>query len=188
MDQARKPYVVDILMSIMADDERAWSVRAEAAKSLGRVTLPPAVNPITVTRAVAEFALKLARAAQQAPQQKPDDPKWKSEFIKVYLAFQPLDANDMTANKSSKGGLLNNAAAAAKPAYDLVIPLVQAILRGQRLTAQQVQTLGAYVNPNPAPNAAIEPKAAPAKNGAPPAKGSESISPMTVGTGGNGPK
>ncbi len=188
VDQARKPYVVDILKAILADDDRAWSVRAEAAKSLGRVTLPPGVNPPTVTRAVAEFTLKLAKAAQQSPQQKADDPKWKSEFIKVYLAFQPLDANDLTANRSSKAGLLSNAASAAKPAYDLMIPLIVAILRGQRLTVQQVQTLEAYVNPNAAPNAAVEPKVAPAKGGAVPTKGSDTTSPMTVGTGGSGPK
>ena len=51
------------------------------------------------------------------------------------------------ANKKSKAGLLNNSAASARTAYGMIVPLVAAILHGQRLTVQQVQTLEAYVNP-----------------------------------------
>lgn len=150
LDQARvKPTVVDCLKSVLADDEREYTVRAEAAKSLGRVPLPPSTNPPTVTRAIAAFALKLAKAAQQSPQQKPDDPKWKSEFIKIYLAFQPLDANDLAADKKSKAGLLNNTSTGAKAAYDVIVPLVASILHGQRLTVQQLQPLQDYVGQNP---------------------------------------
>ena len=147
LDQARKPFVVEVLKMVLADDARPWSVRAEAAKSLGRVPIPSAASPSSVTRAVAEFALKLAKAAQQSPQTKEDDPKWKSEFIRVYLAFQQLDATDMTADRKFKAGLLNNPAALARGAYDLIVPLVAAILHGQRLTVQQVQTLEAWVTP-----------------------------------------
>ena len=186
LDQARKqPFVVDILKLVMADDERTWSVRAEAAKSLGRVPLPPAVDPPSVTRAVAAFALKLATAAQQSPQQKPDDPKWRGEFIKLYLAFQPLDANDLMANKTAKAGLLNNPAAAAKAAYDLIVPLVAAILHGQRLTAQQVSALQTYVSPSP-PEKNPAQAANEQKNVPPVSKGDEAPAPMTVGA--DGPK
>ena len=149
LDQARAPSVA-ILRAILADDDRTWAVRAEAAKSLGRVPLPTTVNAPTVTRDVATFALKLSKAAQQAPPQNATDPKWRSEFFKVYLAFQPLDAGDMMADKKNKAGLLNNPAATAKPAYDLSVPLVAGILHGQRLTVQAVQTLEAYVSPPPA--------------------------------------
>jgi len=180
LDASRKPYVVDVLKDVMLDDTRDWTVRAEAAKSLGRVPLPPVVNPPTVTRAVAEFALKLSKAAQS----KPDDPKWKGGFIKVYLAFQQLDANDMMANKTTKAGLLNNAAAAAKTAYDLIVPLVAAVLHGQRLTPQQVQTLETWVSPTPPGNAPAQSSNQP-KNAAPAEpKGSEETSPMTLGADG----
>lgn len=181
LDQARiKPSVVEILKAVLVDEDRAWSVRAEAAKSLGRVPLPPSVNPPSVTRAVADFTLKLAKAAQQSPQQKADDPKWKSEFIKVYLAFQQLDAADLVADKKTKAGLLNNPAAAAKPAYDLIVPLVSAILHGQRLTVQQVQTLETYVGPQNQPiQSSKPPKAVPAE-----ANQSQTV-PMTAGAGGS---
>lgn len=155
LDQAKKPFIVDILKAILADPDadsdkvngRTWAVKAEAAKSLGRVPLPAAANPPSVTRAVAVFALTLAKAAQQKPQSKAEDPKWKSEFIKVYLAFQQLDEKDLMADKKTKSGLMNNPAAAAKSAYDLIVPMVAAILHGQRLTVQQVQNLEAYVGP-----------------------------------------
>ncbi|MBS0204950.1 MAG: hypothetical protein JSS49_18740 [Planctomycetes bacterium] len=149
LDQSRAPSVA-ILRAILADDERTWAVRAEAAKSLGRVHLPTTVNPPVVTQDIAAFALKLAKAAQQAPPQNARDPKWRSEFFKVYLAFQPLDATDLMADKKGKAGLLNNPAANAKPAYNLIVPLVAGILHGQRLTVQAVQTLEAYVTPAPA--------------------------------------
>jgi hypothetical protein len=179
LDQGRKPFVVDTLKAVMGDDEREMSVRAEAAKSLGRVPIPAAANPPTVTRAVAEFALKLAKKAQQQPQTRADDPKWKSEFFKVYLAFQQLDSNDLMADKKSKPGLLNNPAATAKAAYDLIVPLVAAILHGQRLTVQQVQNLEAYLGP-PNGQAQTANQAKPAET-----KGStEPSSPMALGAGG----
>lgn len=185
LDQARTPFVVDVLKSVLADDERDWSVRAEAAKSLGRVTIPATVNPQTVTRSVAEFALKLAKAAQQAPQQKADDPRWKAEFIKLYLAFQPVDATDTMANKTSKAGLLNNSAAASKPAYDLIVPLVAAVLHGQRLTVQQVNSLESWVGPTPTANNKPAQPANAARGVSVEAKGTESA-PASVNA--SGPK
>jgi len=186
LDQARNPFVVDVLKTVIADDERDWSVRAEAAKSLGRVTVPASVNPQTVTRSVAEFALKLAKAAQQAPQKNAEDPRWKAEFIKLYLAFQPLDSTDTMANKTSKAGLLNNTAAAAKPAYDLVVPLVAAILHGQRLTVQQVNTLEAWVAPSPASTRPVQ-SSTPGPRGVPvQANGTETTAPASLNA--SGPK
>lgn len=164
------PIIVNELKAVMTDGDREWSVRAEAAKSLGRVPLPAAANPQGVVKAIAEFTLKLAKAAQQAPPQKGDETKWKAEFFKVYLAFQQLDATDVNADKTTKAGLLNNPAAAAKPAYDLIIPLVVAVLHGQRLTVQQIQSLEGWVNPNK--NAPVE------------ARGSDAQAPRTTVSGG----
>jgi hypothetical protein len=162
-----KPIVVDVLKAVLADDKREWTVRAEAAKSLGRVPLPAACNPPSVPKAIAAFALKLAKAAQQSPQTKGEEPKWKSEFFRVYLAFQQLDANDLMADKKSKAGLLNNPQAAAKPSYDLIVPLVAAILQAQRLTVQHVQALEAFVKPTEAPPTEKPTAGSPAeKNGA----------------------
>ena len=145
LDQLKQPIVVTALKDIVGDPKRAWSVRAEAAKSLGRVPLPPASDPPSVVRAVADLALQLAKAAQQ----KPKDPQWKSAFWKVYLAFMPLDAKDTDAAKAGKAGLLNNAtvSAAARVPYGLIVPMVSSILKDQPLTAAQLSALEEWLKP-----------------------------------------
>ena len=146
LDQLKQPIVVTALKGVVSDPKRAWTVRAEAAKALGRVPLPPASDPPSVVRAIADLALQLAKAAQQ----KPDDPQWKTAFWKVYLAFVPFDAKDTDATKAGKTGLLNNAivGGSAKTAYAVIIPLVRAILNGQRLTAAQLSDLETWLKAN----------------------------------------
>ena len=137
----KQPIVVKALKDAVSDPKRVWSVRTEAAMSLGRVPLPAASNPSSVVIAVADLALQLAKAAQQ----KPNDPKWKTEFTKVYFAFQAVNANekDVTKNINSKAGLLNNPASKASAAapYALIAPMVSAILNGKPLTAPMLSAL-----------------------------------------------
>ena len=145
LDQLKQPIVVTALKDVVSDPKRTWTVRAEAAKSLGRIPLPPASDPSSVVRAIADLALQLAKAAQQ----KPEDPQWKTAFWKVYLAFMPLDAKDTDATKTIKAGLLNNvtASGAAKVPYGLIVPMVSAILKDLRLTAAQLSALEAWLKP-----------------------------------------
>ena len=154
LDQLKQPIVVTALKDVVSDPKRAWTVRAEAAKSLGRVPLPPASNPPSVVVAVADLALQLAKAAQK----KPEDPQWKTAFSKVYLAFVPLDAKDTDALKG-KAGLSNNVvvSGSARTAYAVIVPMVSTILKDQRLTAAQLSALEAWLkaaggqgNPPPA--------------------------------------
>ena len=142
----KQPIVVKALKDVVSDPKRVWSVRSEAAHSLGRVPLPAASNPSSVVVAIADLALQLAKAAQQ----KPDDPKWKTEFSKVYLAFVPLNANDKDATKALKAGLLNNPSSKglATAPYGLIVPMVSAIVNGQRLTAAQLSALEAWLKGN----------------------------------------
>jgi hypothetical protein len=163
LDEQRTPFVVNALLAILNDPapERKWYVKAQAAKSLGRVPLPASADPPSVTRAVAAFALKLGKAAQQDPPRDGEDPKWRSEFVKLYLAFMPFDDKDLTADKKNKAGLLNNTAAQAKAAYTLIVPLVNTILNRQRLTAQQIKALEAWVVPTAEPAAIQNPASGP---------------------------
>ncbi len=180
VDQAGKPFVVNALVGVLKDVGRPYLVRAEAAKSLGRIPLPPVVKTGDITQAVGGFALQLAKAAQQAPPQQKDDPRWKGEFIRVYLAFQQLDANDFMADKKSKAGLLNSAQGAAKPIYDLVLPMVVSTLHGQRLTVQQIQALEASVGPQPAGGAAPAEKNATEKTATEKTSAENKTDPMTT--------
>ncbi len=150
----KQPIVVTALKDVVGDPKRTWTVRAEAAKSLGRIPLPPASSPPSVVLAIADLTLQLAKAAQQ----KPEDPQWKTAFSKIYLAFVPLDDKDKDALKG-KAGLLNNVvvAGSAKAAYAVIVPMVSASLKDQRLTAAQLSALEAWLksaggqgNPPPA--------------------------------------
>ena len=145
LGELKQPIVVTALKDVVSDSKRAWTVRAEAAKALGRVPLPPTSDPPSVVRAIADLALQLAKAAQQ----KPEDPQWKTAFSKVYLAFMPLDDKDKDATKNGKAGLLNSATASgsAKAPYSLIVPVVSTILKGQRLTAVQLSALEAWLKP-----------------------------------------
>lgn len=153
LDTQRQPFIVNMLKQILADDDRSWQVRAEAAYALGRVPLNPACNPPSIPREIGAFTLKLAKEAQQDPPKNERDPKWRAEFIKVYLAFQQKDKDDLMADKRTKAGLLNNQAASARSVYDLIVPMCAAVFHGQRLTVQQVQALQAHVGAAPAGNA-----------------------------------
>lgn len=138
--------VVKALKDVVSDPKRVWSVRTEAAMALGRVPLPAASNPSSVVIAIADLALQLAKAAQQ----KPNDPKWKTEFTKVYLAFQAVNANEKDATKALKAGLMNNPTTrglAAVP-YGLIAPIVSAIVNGKPLTAPMLNALEEWLKGN----------------------------------------
>lgn len=146
LDQLKQPIIVTALKDVMGDSTRSWAVRTEAAKSLGRTPIPPAANPPSVILAIAKMTAELTKEAQA----KPKDPQWKGAFWKAYLAFVPADATDVDATKANKAGLNNNAAisAAAKPVYNLIVPLVRAVLSGQALNATDVQALDAWIKSN----------------------------------------
>ena len=158
LDQLKQSIVVTALKKVVSDPKRSWTVRTEAAKALGRVPLPPASNPASVVFVVGEMALRLSKAAQQAPA----DPQWKSAFWKTYLAFWPVDANEKDVMKANKAGLLNNpvVAGGAKAASAHITPLCATILKGGRLTAAQLQALEAWVAAN-APGGAAPPEPKP---------------------------
>ena len=146
LDQLKQPTVVTALKDVVSDPKREWVVRVEAAKALGRVPLPPASNPSSVVLAIADLALQMAKAAQQ----KPGDPHWKSAFMKLYFAFQPMDANEKDATKNNKAGLLNNVTATglATAPYGLIVPMVGAIQKDVRLTAAQLAALEEWLKAN----------------------------------------
>lgn len=110
------PFVVNALESVLADERRDRTVRAEAARSLGRVQIPPSIDAATVTKAIVEFANKTLADAAVTTNVK----------LKIYQAFQPLNNQDLMADKKSKAGLLNNPSADARAAYDELMPRLRA--------------------------------------------------------------
>lgn len=142
--ETRKPTVVNELTGILRDPKRHWHVRAEAARALGRVALDPQVNISSLLQDLVQFASEMSKAAQQQPKA----PQWEMCFFKLYLAFQSIDASEKDATKKLRAGLLYNPAAssAAKPAYDLILPVVNAVINEQAITAPQVQAMDDWLS------------------------------------------
>lgn len=142
--QTRKPFIVQALLGALNDKERHWHVRAEAARALGRVTLDPQVDISGLVRDVTRLAHELAKAWQA----KPGDLQLEHALFRVYLAFKAYDGNDKDAARRNRGGLLNNpsAAAAAQEPYTLIVPLVNAAINNQQITADQVQNVEKWLD------------------------------------------
>lgn len=144
--QTRKPFVVTALQDVLNDPQRDWHVRAEAAWALGRTPFDPGqVDVPAVMRDIMQFALDLAKAAQQSP----TDPKWKTCLFRVYLAFQPASADDREATRRTRAGLLNSplttAQSQAQEPYKLIVPIVNAVINDKPITAQMLQALDAWL-------------------------------------------
>lgn len=144
--ETRRPVIVEKLTEVLRDPNRHWHVRAEAAKALGRVTFDPQVNPQHVLFDLMTLARDMAKATQVAPK----DPHWKMTFVKLYLAFQPLDRDDRTAARNNPAGLLKNPSIAslAEPPYQLLVPMVNAVLNAQPITAAQIQAVEEWLQNN----------------------------------------
>ncbi|HUQ68405.1 MAG TPA: hypothetical protein VM165_02715 [Planctomycetaceae bacterium] len=147
--QTRKPLIVAGLINVLNDPQRDWHARAEAAWALGRVPFDPAQTDVpAVMRDIMQFALDLTKAAQQAP----TDPKWKTCLFKVYLAFQPVNAEDREATRRTRAGLLNSplttAQSQAQQTYPLIVPIVNSVLNGQQITAKMIQDLDGWLQKN----------------------------------------
>jgi hypothetical protein len=118
--------VPQALAQVLADTERPWLVRAEAAQSLGRLPYDSNIDVGLLAYEIAQLAQQMTEAFNKQPKV----PIWKLCFMKVYGGFKPLEEEDGTRQKR---GLL--AQVESRPAlsaykktvqesFDLVLPLV----------------------------------------------------------------
>jgi hypothetical protein len=144
--ETRRPVMVEKLTEIVRDPQRHWHVRAEAAKALGRVPLDPQVNVASLLHDVMQLTLDMAKAAQQNPKA----PHWKMTFWKLYLTFQPKDKDERNAAKNAPAGLLKNPSAgnAAQQPYQLVVPLVNAVINSEPITAEHLKAVEDWLQKN----------------------------------------
>ena len=144
-----KPFVVDLLVAIIKDTNRLWTVRAKACYVLGRVPLPPTIRPADVVTTVADFALQLSDAAAA----KPNNPAWRGCFWDLYLTFRPNNppkGKDLDAENKLPGGFLARIKPEAQPAYDVIVPIVNDVLNDKAPAAGSRQALGTFVKGRPA--------------------------------------
>ena len=120
-----QPFVVEALVAIVKDNQRAWIVRTRACYALGRVPFPKTVRVDDVITAICECALEMCAAANANPR----DLNWKRCFANLYFAFQPANGKDKDKDKDlntelqGPGGLLTRNSGASKKAYEVLIPI-----------------------------------------------------------------
>ena len=121
----KRPIVPQALAQVLADPDRSWLVRSEAAQSLGRL-------PLTQDLDVGLLAFLTAQLTEQMTEiynKQPQSVKWKICYVKLYGAFKPIDDED---GKQTKRGLLTQVEKGTlashkkmvAEAFDLVLPLV----------------------------------------------------------------
>lgn len=123
VDGVRVPLAVHTLTAATADRRRHWLVRSEAAMALGRAPLDAQMRVGFIANRIAELAREMAMAFSK-------DRRayfWPDCFLKVYLAFQPIDEAERTEGaglltKVSRGALQAQQAE-VQAAYDSIKPL-----------------------------------------------------------------
>ena len=83
----QRPFHVQALAVAMRDSSLDWLVRAEAAKSLGRVPLQGNVNVALVCHEIVRLGSDMGKAYNQAPKKF----FWQECLWKTYLSFQEED-------------------------------------------------------------------------------------------------
>jgi hypothetical protein len=125
LDQNKRPVVPQALALVLADADRPWLVRAEAAQSLGNL-------PYTMDIDMGLLAYETARLTQQMTDAYNKQPKmamWKLCFLKVYGAFKPLGGNQKRALLTQvEKGTLAGYKRTVQEAFDLVLPLVAKVV------------------------------------------------------------
>jgi hypothetical protein len=119
------PIIVKQLSEVLADRERQFSVRARAARALGRCQLPPGLN----TEKLVFQILLLEHEMAVAYQKDPDDYHWLDCFQDVYLAFHPEGILDIQQHGSKRPPGLNqkNLGNAVREAYQQMLPVASAV-------------------------------------------------------------
>jgi hypothetical protein len=79
----RKPFVTQLLLTMMIDNKENWMVRTECARTLGRLPLDVNHRVDLIAYEITNLALELA----QAYNQNLSDPFLRDAFWNIYLAF-----------------------------------------------------------------------------------------------------
>jgi hypothetical protein len=159
-NQDKRPYVPQALAQVLADTERPWLVRAEAAQSLGRL---PYDSNIDVGLLAYEMA-QLAQQMTEAFNKQSSNAIWKLCFMKVYGGFKPLDDED--GSKQKRGLLVQVETRPALSAYkktvqesfELVLPLVAKVVGDDKENDVLLANLKKWLDQNAPKNLRIHPE------------------------------
>jgi len=135
VDEAGLPTVIQRLAEIMVDANRPWQVRAQAARSLGRVRLAGQIKVDLIAYEVAKLFLEMVQEFNENP--KPS--YWRECFYNTYVTFLA----DGRLEVQKQAGLLNKLTTAGvgqyrkivEEAYHQLHPLIQHMAGAPRTAA-----------------------------------------------------
>ena len=145
----RRPVIPEALAQVIIDTEHPWRPRYFAAQSLGRLPLDGSINLQMISTEIARLAQQVAREYEKNQQ----DPTWKIAAWRIYFAFRPEEDLDKSLQAGLKTQVDTKAAlgAAKKPvteAYQTVLPIINSILKNEKLPKPAVDKLDKWLIDN----------------------------------------
>jgi hypothetical protein len=156
----QQPTVVDALWNAMHDEDLSWRIRSRAVRSLGELDLDTSFNiPLLMHQIVLMAGTMTAEYNKN-----PNLSFWRTCFSDLYFAFRA-----QTSEQQQKGwGLLQNPPAGTRDviegAYQVVLPLVNGVLKHDKPQPVPVALLGAaskWMQANKPTDKKIHPQAKP---------------------------
>jgi hypothetical protein len=156
-DQEKRPFVPQALATVLADSDRPWIVRAEAAQSLGRLPYSVDIDMGLVAQQTANLVKEMTEAYNR-------DPKraiWKLCFFKIYGAFKPIDDEDANKKRGMLSqvdrGVLAGYKRTVQEVFDLVLPIVAKVISNPEGIDSSLQNLKKWLDANPPKSFRIAP-------------------------------
>ncbi|MGE5191782.1 MAG: HEAT repeat domain-containing protein [Deltaproteobacteria bacterium] len=160
-DAEKRAIVPQELAQVLADADRPWLVRAEAALSLGRLQYTSAdIDAGLIAYETALLALQTAEAYGKEPERD----IWKLYFMKVYGAFKPLDADQKRGllTQAEKGPLASYKRT-VQEAFDVVLPVVRNVVVNSEGMDTSLASLRKWIDSNTPKTFKIHPDEEPIK-------------------------
>lgn len=161
--QGNRPFVVQMLATILIDKQRDWLVRCEAARSLGRIPLNPDINVSLIAFEIINLTHQMAQAYNKTP----------ATFNRIDCFAKLLEAFDER-DGTRRTGLLerNSGAANVRPGYDYLSLMVQHLIATQRrapFPTESMQKMTDFLKENQPENYRVAPSEPPLAVATPPA-------------------
>ena len=163
----RAPVVVQSLVEILIDTQRAWLVRCEAAQALGRLPYERSVHVGLIAYEIARLTQQMSEAYAKDPRQ----PEWNTCFLKVYLAFQPVDEDERKKKLGLKLQLEGNVQLGThqklvNASYEQVVAIVRLVVNSAFGVTHadlkgQLETLDIWLKSNTPKDNQLDPKLPP---------------------------
>jgi hypothetical protein len=145
-DPANKnnPIVLQTLAEVVADKNRHWQARCEAARAIGRLPLDNTLNMTPVLFEMVKLGYDMAQGYNANPKKE----SWPNYFFTLYMAFKAEKPETVIAGGKRKAGLL----AALPPkdvkdVYDLVFQMLSHLADnpGKQYSPEKIESFDTWL-------------------------------------------